>query len=229
MDNKGRYAALPLRQRKFAQTKLRLLNAATAEMGQTPFELILVKDLCKAAEISGASFFNYFQKKGDLVVYYIQLWSMEMGWHAARLAARRGGLAAIEEIFALTARKAARQPQLMAEIIAQQARRHEPKQAAEITLAERLLAFPDLSGIEDISAAGLDQLLPPLLDMAVKSGELPRNIDRDAAMVAMASVFFGTPVTVRPFGMDALESWYRKQLRIVWKGLGGRPKGEHHG
>jgi len=228
-SNRDRFAALPLRQRKFAQTKLGLLNAATDEMNRMPFELILVKNLCRAAGISDASFFNYFQKKVDLIIYYIGLWSLEMGWHAGRVAATRGGLAAVEEIFALTARRAARQPRLMAEIIVQQARMSEPKKPAEITPAERLLAFPDLEGIEEVGASGLEQLLPPLLERAVRSGDLPRSMDRDAAMIAIASVFFGTPVTVRSFGMDTLESWYRKQLNIVWKGLRGRKKGEQHG
>jgi len=229
MNNKDRYAMLPLRQRKFAQTKLGLLHAATAEMSRTPFDLIRVKDLCRKIGISDASFFNYFEKKNDLIAYFIYVWALEMGWHAERLAARQGGLAAVEKIFSLTAQKAREQPGLLEEIIAQQARIHERATVTKITLAERLLAFPDLDGIDGISASGLHELLPPLLERAIAKGELPRTIDRKTAMIAIASVFFGTPVTLRSAGQAELEARYRKQLQIIWKGLRGRPKGTHHG
>ena len=220
---------MPLRQRKFAQTKLGLLHAATAEMSRTPFELIRLKDLCRKIGISDASFFNYFEKKSDLIAYFIHLWALEMVWHAERLAAGQGGLAAIERIFKLTARQARERPGLLEEIIAQQARLREPTTVSEITLAERLLAFPELDGIDASSASGLHELLPPLLERAVARGELPGTIDREAAMIAIASVFFGTPVTLRSAGKAELESRYLKQLQIVWKGLRGRPKGGHHG
>ncbi len=228
MNNKEWYETLPLRQRKFAQTKLGLLHAATAEMSRTPFELIRLKDLCRKMGISDGSFFNYFGKKSDLIAYFIHLWALEMGWHAERLAARQGGLAAIEKIFGLTARQAREQPGLLPEIIAQQARMHRSSTLTEITLAERLLAFPDLDGIDGVHAAGLRELLSPLIKRAVAEGELPRAINRETVMIAIATVFFGTPVTVRSAGLIKLESCYRRQLRIIWKGLQIRPKGARH-
>jgi AcrR family transcriptional regulator len=226
MSNRSSFAQLPLRQRKFAQTKLALLEAALQALESRPLDAITVKELCEAVTISEASFFNYFPRKTDLLVYYVQLWSLEMAWHSERLASRRGGLAAIEEIFALTGRRIAKQPGIMAEIIAEQARMTAPPEFVAISHAERLLVFPELEGIEGIDAIGLEALFPPLLEQAVEAGELPRQTDLTTAMRGLASIFFGLPVVYRRSDPDEVESAYLTQLRIFCAGLRARPSTE---
>jgi AcrR family transcriptional regulator len=213
------FEKLPLRQRKFAQTKLGLMNAAIAAMRKRPLEEISTHELCRAASISSAGFFNYFRKKTDLLVYFIQLWSLEMTWHGRRLAQERGGLAAIEEVFALTARQVVKNPGLMAEIIAHQARMRVPEKPQEISLAERLLAYPHLPGIETLPAEGIESLLPPFLERAVAAGELPKDLDRGAGLLALTSVFFGVPIIFRPLDVRAIEPMYHQQLQLIWASL----------
>jgi AcrR family transcriptional regulator len=217
-SNADRFEALPLRQRKYARTKLGLLHAALEEIRARPLEEVRVKDLCQAVEISEASFFNYFPRKSDLLVYYVQLWSIEMAWHARRLAETRGGLAAIEEIFRITADRTVENPAPMGEIVAWQARSPAPPELAVVGLAERLLAFSDLDGVDDLEGQGLNSLLPPLIDRAVRAGELPKKTDRVALLVALAAVFLGLPVVLRS-SPRALAEAYHTQLRLLWDGL----------
>jgi AcrR family transcriptional regulator len=222
MSTPIRFEDLPLRQRKFAQTKLGLLHAALHAIRTQPFESVPVRDLCRVVSISEASFFNYFPRKADILTYYVQLWSLEMAWHAAATSA--GGLAAIEEIFERTARQVAGNPAPMGEIIAGQAVNPLPPAFAEITLAERLLAFPDLDGIERLDGKGLGELLPPLIRRAIRAGELPRRTDRRAAVLALASTFLGLPVVLRAAPAGAIGPAYRAQLRLVWAGLRATPR-----
>jgi AcrR family transcriptional regulator len=219
MTNQARYEGLPLRQRKFARTKLGLLEAAVALLRTATLDEVPVRALCDAVTISEASFFNYFSRKSDLLWYYVQLWSIEMAWHGRRFAEARGGLAAIEDIFAMTARRYAENPAVMGEIIAAQARLTEPPQFAEVTLAERLLAFPDLEGVDDLEGEGLDTLLPPLIERAVAADELPGDIDRVGTLVALATIFLGLPVVLRRSPPEALEQAYHSQLQLLWAGL----------
>ena len=140
-----RFEDLPLRQRKLARTRLALLGALTAQLETQTYEAVRIKDLCAAADISEASFFNYFERKEDLLVYFVQIWSLSVGWHAQRVLAERGALAAIEDVFCRTAADIAAHPRVMAEVIAFQARMEGAPAVRDPALAERLCAYPDMS------------------------------------------------------------------------------------
>ena len=214
---------MPLRQRKLAETRLGLLGAAVKAIDSSPLETVSVRSLCDAVGISESGFFNYFPKKSDLLVYFIQLWSLEMAWHAEKLAREKGGLAAIGEIFRLTARQIGEHPGVMAEIIAYQARSSDAPVIRELTTAEKVLAFPELDGIENVRGAGLDALIPPLIEQAVARGELPKTLDRRQSLLAIAAVFFGVPTTLRRLDGPSLEALYLRQLEMVWSGLRALP------
>ena len=216
----------PLRERKFAKTKLGLLHAALEALEHRGLEEVSTRELCAAVSISQASFFNYFPRKEDLLTYFIQVWSLEMAWHGQRLAATLGGLGAIEEIFALTARETARHPTVMAEIVAWQVR-HVATPPPPLTVSEKLLAHPTLDGVETLPQdAGLQALFPPLLVQAVERGELPAGVDVRDVMAALATIFFGVPVLGRQANLNNLEGLYRRQLQLLWAGLraSGKPE-----
>ncbi len=223
MTTNAAFDRRPLRERKHARTKLGLLDAALRAIASRPFDEVTVRELCAAVQVSEASFFNYFPRKGDLLTYFVQLWSIEMAWHAARLEASAGGLAAIEGIFVRTAREFAAHPEPMAEVIAGQVRLRTAPEFAEITPAERLLRYPGLDGIESVEGRGLQELLPPLIRAAIARGELPRRTDADALLVALATVFLGLPVVMRRASAAAIERACLAHLRWLWAGLRATP------
>ena len=210
---------ISLRDRKYAQTKLTLLNAALERLEERPFEEVGVKELCEAIPISEPTFFNYFPRKTDLLVYFIQLWTIEVSWHARQAAGTGSGLGAIEAIFEFTAQKAQAHPAVMGEIIAFQARMSERPDLANISLAERLLAFPELEGVEDLPAEGLDSILPAQLARAIDLGELPGDIDMETVFTSLVSIFFGVPVVMCRIAPAGIGSMYRRQLHLLWEGV----------
>jgi AcrR family transcriptional regulator len=213
-------ADIPLRERKQAQTRLALLDAVVARLdGSHTFDEIGIRELCDAANISEATFFNYFPRKTDVLVYFVQIWSLDLAWRVRQSASTTSARASIETIFASTAREMRAHPGVMAEIIAHQARVSAPVAPTEVSLAERLAAFPDRPGIEEVPAVGLDGLIPPLLARAVALGELPRTLDQRAAFLGLAAIFFGVPLILRRFDPEGIESAYRQQLSIYWAGL----------
>jgi AcrR family transcriptional regulator len=213
----------PLRQRKYARTKLALLEAFTAGLDAQTYEAIRIKDLSAAAEISEASFFNYFQRKEDLLTYFIQVWSLDVGWHARKVLPERGALAAIEEVFLRTAADVSQHPRVMAEIIVYQARKEHPVTVSDLTLAERLLAFPALEGIESVPASGLEAIFPELIGAAKASGELPEDADADFLFVNLATLFFGAPVVLRVTNPAAIGALWQAQLAQLFRAVGARP------
>ncbi|MBF0291795.1 MAG: TetR/AcrR family transcriptional regulator [Nitrospinae bacterium] len=210
-----------LRETKFAKTKLSLLEAALALIRQKPFDEIAVAELCQMAEVSYATFFNYFGKKNDLLVYFIQLWSVEVAWHARQVGAKSGGLAAIEEIFDYTARQCEEGPEIMGEIIALMARRRPGSiiKPPPLTEAEKWIRFPHIEGFKGLGDMGLESILPPLITAAVNGGELPSSTDTTAVLEALASIFLGVPVALAAYGPGNYKDAYRRQLQTLWAGI----------
>jgi AcrR family transcriptional regulator len=208
-----------LRERKFARTRLSLAEAATRHLEAASFDTLSVKTLCERVQISEATFFNYFPKKEDLIIYLDRLWTLELNWYGRQAAQQQKGLAVIEALFRYTSIQIQKKPGLMGEIIAHEARARERSQGMEITLAERLMAFSDLEGIEDLPDDSLESLLRNALQDAIDQGDLPVNTAIAAAMVALVSIFYGVPLAMQHANPAAIGAMYRQQLALLWAGL----------
>lgn len=220
MDTK--LSAIPLRIKKQARTKLALLAALVEKLAAgEKYDGVRIKDLCAVANISEAGFFNYFSNKEALLVYYVQIWSLEVGWHAHEMLSKGDALAAIEEIFLRTAQMVKENPCMMAEIIAFQARGSATIEPSEVGIAERLLAHPDLPGVDELPARGLDAILPELLRQAKQSGQMRADVDEQFVYVTLLALFFGAPVVLRRAEPEMLGAIWKAQLAFIWSSIRG--------
>jgi len=206
-----------LRERKFALTRLRLAKEAASRLGSQPLASLPIRDICEQVEVSEATFFNYFPKKTDLLLYLADLWNLECRWRM--LDAKLTGLAAIEFVFAYYAKQVIKVPGAMAEMIAFQAVLREKPVALEISPLEKRLGFPDLVGIEMVDVQSLDRLFAAQIESAVSSGELPANTHRPTIMVALASAFYGTALILGNANPKSLAGQYVQQLHLLWDGF----------
>jgi AcrR family transcriptional regulator len=208
-----------LRERKFAKTRLALADAASRHLEAAPFETLSVKSLCERVQISEATFFNYFPKKEDLIVYLDRLWTLELNWYGQQAMRQHQGLSVIDALFRYTSIQIQKKPGLMGEIIAHEARSRVRNEGPEITVAERLMAFSDLEGIASTPDKSLEGLLRASLQTAIEQGELPENTAIAAAMVGLVSIFYGVPLALQQGNPAAIAAMYRQQLELLWKGL----------
>ena len=201
-----------------AQNKQTLLLALLVRMGSERFEEIKITSLCKDVSLSEASFYNYFPQKTDILVYFIQLWSIEIAWKL-KYEYTFSGLEAIERLFKETARSTVEHPTQLAEIIAFLARLETVEEWPQISTADKLVAYPEYEGVENIVDEGLDRLLIPDLESAVKQGELPPQTPVKIIALAVASLFFGVPMFVtRQAPVHNLEEIFNEQLQLIWNG-----------
>ena len=131
------FAELPLRARKAAQTKLALFEACEDALRESSFRYIRVADLCTQVGISEPTFFNYYEKKSDLLVYSIMLWGIETHWQLRRMAPTNSARECCEWVFADMASRGRKHPRLMAEILGRQARRETAPKFLTVSQAER--------------------------------------------------------------------------------------------
>lgn len=210
-----------LRERKFARTRLALAEIVIHHLENAPLEALSVKALCERAQISEATFFNYFQKKEAIVLYLDRLWTLELNWYGLQVAEQQKGLAVIEALFRYAAIQIQKKPGLMGEIIAYQARERASAALPDITPAERFMAFRDLAGIENIGEESLESVFRKALQQAIDLGELPSNAVVAVAMIGLASIFYGVPLAIQQSNPTAIGAMYRQQLALLWAGLRG--------
>lgn len=214
---------IPLREKKFAKSKLALLQAFLDHLNAGEnLDEISIKALCEKAEVSQATFFNYFPKKQDLIVYYIALWTIEVLHFCEYELQATTYYERILGFMDYTAEKLSGGTQIMSEIIVYQARQQEEPDLPEITRAERLLAFPNLENTGKLPTRGLNSVVPEYVRGAIKNKELPPGTDPDLVVLAIISVFFGVPMILKDPQTSALiPRMYHSSLALIWQGAGG--------
>lgn len=211
------------REQKAAATRVGLLQAMLRRIDERPLSEIPVKELCAEVGVSNQTFFNYFETKQALVLFFLSLWSVDM---AARIAAldQDDPLAAIEEFFVTTAELSEQNPGIMAEILAAQARFRFETPPPPPTDADLMLAFPDRPELlEAPRDLGLQALIPPLIARAVALGQLPPHTDVGLAFMGVATIFFGAAVLRRQAPQIPIPVAYRLQLQRLWTALRAAP------
>ena len=213
---------ITLREKKAAHIKLGLLKSASKRMLDKSLSEISVKELCDDVMISEGTFFNYFHKKTDLLIYYGQLWSVEVSWKVTHEFNFSMQFEYINEIFNLTSKKFLQGFKIMKEIIALFAVSQPNWETIKLTKAELVQAFPNFVGIDKVEPLPFYETFRPFLSQAVKNGELPQNSDLKIIELGLWSIFFGVPLFIPIEKVDMISYLYKIQLNIFWGGLNSK-------
>jgi len=208
-----------LRQRKFARTRLNLARVLADALGQQSFDEVSVKQLCRSAEVSEATFFNYFPRKQELLTYLVHLWVLELGWHVQKATEELSGLVVVDALFAEVARTCESRPGVLAEMLAWIARGGSLDSDLQIGELEKQLAYPDLDDIGSVPVKGIDAWLLPPLEAAISNGDLPENTLVPLILTTLLSVLFGVPLTLLASDPTRIATVYRQQLALVLAGI----------
>jgi len=154
-----------------------------------------------------------------LMAYLAQLWLLELCWQVQHSAESPKGLPAIQHLFAQLARICVSRPGMMRELIAWIARGGRLNEAMELGALERKLAFPDLDGIDAIQIKGIDALIVPHLETAIRKGELPDNTLIPTLLSLLLALLFGVPLTLLSSHPGKIADLYQQQLQLVWFGV----------
>ncbi|PJZ84191.1 TetR/AcrR family transcriptional regulator [Leptospira harrisiae] len=210
-----------LKERKFAKTRTNLTLAFLSELKSKPFEEIKIKDLCQIVEVSEPTFYNYFPEKGDLILHYIQIWSLQVSVFVHENNLSESGYEILSTLFRYTAKESKKNPRVLLEIISFQAKTKKPIQISRLTYAERVLLFPETSGIENLPADGIEGIIQKALTLAAKNGELPDSTNWKSLSLSIASCFFGIPLLAFQLNQN-LEKLWLDSLQYLWLGAGGK-------
>jgi len=198
---------LSLREKKYATQKLKILDTFDEKLKSKALVDISVKEICKELEISEMTFFNYFGSKKEVLIYYIELWSLEM----QELIKDAKPLEAIYLIFEQTAKMIEKNPNLFMEIVASMALQGMAKKDITISRAERILRFGKDVPYE---VGGFPDIVMPLIEKLSISKE-----ERFFVYTSLFNTLFATPLLMKCDNFKELNSHYTEQLDAVLKGL----------
>ena len=198
---------LSLREKKQATLKLKILDTFDEKLKTKALADISVKEVAKELDISEMTFFNYFGSKKEVLVYFIELWSLEMQMHIKGLEP----LKAIYRIFEETAKTIEKNPNLFMEIVASMALQGMAKKDINITKAERILRF----GVETThKEGGFPDIVKPLLSKLELTQERQNFI-----YTALFNTCFATPLFMKCPEFSDLKNRYFEQLNFILKEL----------
>ncbi|MHA1719555.1 MAG: TetR/AcrR family transcriptional regulator [Promethearchaeota archaeon] len=218
---------LSLRERKYALTKFAILNSTIDKLHDRALSKIKVSEICSSIPISEVTFYNYFPKKSDIILFFMQLWSIELIWHIKKKRILPG-LKFIEEIFEFNAEVVRKSPNIMAEILIMIAQNRGPIEFKELKRAERLLFAQKLNCSEEIQEKDLKDNIIPILQIAIDQGELPKDVDLETVFDSILTILYGVPMSIKYTNFTdmhkKIQSMYRVQLRNLWQILRLKPR-----
>ncbi|TGM43916.1 TetR/AcrR family transcriptional regulator [Leptospira biflexa] len=213
-------ANFPLKERKFAKTRTNLTFGLLEFMESRSYDEIKITELCQYAEISEPTFYHYFPEKDDLILHYIQIWSLMVSVFAKKNRMAESGYGLILSLFRYTANESKKNPKILLEIISFQAKKKRKLQFKSLTEAERILLFPNQDGIETLPIGGIEMLLDKAMYLSKKNKELPNHTNWKHLSLAIASCFFGIPIMAFQLN-ENLEKLWLETLNYIWLGAGG--------
>ncbi|MFA7159700.1 MAG: TetR/AcrR family transcriptional regulator [Kiritimatiellia bacterium] len=208
-----------LRSIKHARTRLALMNAFIGRMRGERFEDISIRDICRSAEVSEGTFFNYFPEKINVLNYFVSLMTVKFIWNARRKARRGGGIALINSFFNELADEFLK-VNITYEVIATMVVRQGKVRKIEISPLEKRLFFPELKGVENEKTLLMQEFMEICLRRAAACGELPRAVNINDTVLTLMSIMVGTLIAIKFSRSKSLKRHYRRQLGMLWRGLG---------
>ena len=213
---------ISLRQRKYAKTKIALAKAAKERMRHNRLDDISVRELCDTIPISEVTFYNYFPQKSDLLLYIMRLWQLETQWYLYTWEPEKSNLELIEAFFDFVGQGFEEHPLVMNEILAFFVQRRGDICFEELSVAEKLMAYPGLKDIEHIQlprSPKEEGILKVQVERAIAAGELPKDLSADSVSNMLGIILLGGLMTLHERNPTQIRATYRRMLKMLWKGL----------
>ncbi len=208
----------PLREKKHAKTKLALTEAFIKRLEQEDYDTISIKDICQQVEVSEATFFNYFPRKIDVIIYFHNLFFLKIYWRLKHESQTDAPIQLVMDLLDYLAEELP-EPNVFFRFIGVFVKdRQSRDEMPHISEAEKYYAYPDLPQIEEIQSVNMDLYLQDLIDQAVAQNVVKEGISAKDVWVAVNTILIGTPMSLEENFAD-LKEYYRKQLAWLQQSL----------
>lgn len=206
---------ISLRDRKKARTKLNLLQAGLALIGEGTFRSVVVEDICRQVEVSKVTFFKFFPQKEDMLIYFMSVWQAECYVELEETPKR--GWAAVRHIFSKVADQANSQPGIMLSLISFLAEQKMHPWIPVLSDAELQLLFPNRKDYSAIASSTLGALFRRCVKEAKEDGELTERLTEEEAVAVLFTTFYGSYLSAHLFQSSAYMAFYDMHVKPLMR------------
>ncbi len=210
---------IPLREKKYAKTKLAIMEEFMRELQQNRFNDISIQKVCAAVEISEGTFYNYFPRKFDVLVYSLQIINTHRIWQIDQQSKDTCILTKIDLFFELITKEFT-EPHVLYEMMTAMISERFEKMQHDISAVERTYAYPECPGIEGIQACCPEEYFTAVLISAKDADELPSSTNIEDTVILLMSILCGVMLAIPTETFDKALFYMQKQLSFLWKGIG---------
>ena len=190
------------RQRRAAETRVRLFRCALQLFAERGFPNVTVEDITETADVGKGTFFNYFESKDHVlgVMAEIQLGKVR---EALRLAesGKQTTYAVLHRLFLRVGEEPGRSPDLARALISS------------------FLANESVRGLIDRNMSEGRKIVAQIVAAGQKRGEIDPRLKKEKVAIQLQQVFLGTLLLWSLHGKPALATWIEETFQHFWRAI----------
>jgi len=190
------------RQRRAAETRVRLFRCALQLFAERGFPNVTVEDITEAADVGKGTFFNYFESKDHVlgVMAEIQLGKVR---EAATLAqsGKQTIYSVLHRLFLRVAEEPGRSPDLARALISS------------------FLASEGVRRLIDRNMSEGRTMVAKVVAAGQKRGEIDPRLKKERVAIQLQQAFMGTLLLWSLHGEPALEIWVEESFQHFWRAV----------
>ncbi len=208
---------MSLRKEKAARLKLAVLEETHHLIGKKPFEDLYVDEICAKVKISKVTFFKYFPRKEDLLLYHLRVWCL-----ARSVELHQNPRVGIQGVYFLVDKiveDADLYPGIMLSLIGYLSDLKRPPKPFPVKPEEKLRLYPNVKNLESIEIHSLEVMIESFVLEAIFKKEITRNTSTKEITLLITSVIYGSLISAHLMQQSPLKIYFRKNIDQVMKGL----------
>jgi len=206
------------REKNAASIKYKILEYVLNKSKSKNFTDIQVVDICKNAGISKVTFFKYFTRKEDILLYYRSVFTLQQ-----IIAIKQNGLEgihALSHIVLTFAKEYQTRPSLVLGLVHYFTNSTQYVDPIRVKPAERDLIFKDLDNV-DYEIVSFDQLIEQLMLDVVFKKQSELSSDPKYLSEIFLSTLYGALVVFRMKGQNNISMFLYSVIGAVFPGIKG--------
>jgi AcrR family transcriptional regulator len=194
--------ALGRRQRRAAETRIRLFRCALQLFAQRGFQNVTVEDITEAADVGKGTFFNYFPTKDHVLGVMAEI---QLGKAAEALALAANGEQPIHSVlhhlFLRAAEEPGRSPDLARALISS------------------FLASPGVRKIIAFNMKEGRRMIAEVVAAGQQSGEIDPGLKKEKVATQVLQTFMGTVLFWSLHEKPPLKTWMEDSFQHFWRSI----------